>query len=78
MWTAVSHGWVTRIEKKTKRRLNGPANEEGSAVEQFAPKAGSTGSLRITDLRKVLSAIRYLARSGREWCILSVHFRLNK
>jgi putative transposase len=44
---------MAEIEKKTKRY-----------IEPFLPGAAKSGRPARTDLREVLNAIRYLARSG--------------
>ena len=39
-------------------------------VEPFVPKPARTGRRRVVDLREVLNAIRYLARTGCGWRML--------
>ena len=66
---------MARIGKRTKRYPSALTDEEWSAVEPFLPKAEKLGSPRRTGLSEVLSAIRYLVRSGCEWQMPPVHFQ---
>lgn len=74
MWTSESRGRMARIEKKTKRYPSDLTDEEWALVEPLLPKPAKTGRKRVTDLREVLNAIRYMVRSGCEWRMLPVHF----
>ena len=67
---------MAEIEKKTRRYPTDLTDEEGSQVEPLLPKPGTTGRQRRIDLREVLNAIRYLARTGCGWRMLPVHFPL--
>ncbi|NJM36088.1 MAG: IS5 family transposase [Rhodomicrobium sp.] len=74
MWTAANRGRMAAIEKKTRRYPTDLTNEEWSQVEPLLPKPGRTGRRRHVDLREVLNAIRYLARTGCGWRMLPVNF----
>jgi putative transposase len=65
---------MARIEKKTKRYPSDLTDEEWVAIERYLPGPASTGRKRRIDLREVLSAIRYMVRSGCEWRMLPIHF----
>lgn len=62
------------IEKKTRRYPTDLTDEEWSQVEPLLPKPAGTGRRRETELREVLNAIRYLARTGCGWRMLPVNF----
>ena len=55
---------MAEIEKKTKRYPTDLTDEEWARIEPFLPGAATSGRPARTDLREVLNAIRYLARSG--------------
>ena len=74
MWTAANRGRMAAIEKKTRRYPTDLTGEEWSQVEPLLPKRGRTGRRRRIDLREVLNAIRYLARTGCGWRMLPVNF----
>jgi transposase len=65
---------MAAIEKKTRRYPTDMTDEEWSQVEPLLPKRGRTGRRRRIDLREVLNAIRYLARTGCGWRMLPVNF----
>ena len=65
---------MAEIEKKTRRYPTDLTDEEWSQVEPLLPKPGTTGRQRRIDLRDVLNAVRYLARTGCGWRMLPVHF----
>ena len=65
---------MAEIEHKTKRYPTDLTDEEWSRVEPLLPKPGRTGRRRRTDLREVLNAIRYLARTGCGWRMLPHDF----
>jgi transposase len=52
------------IEKKMKRYPTDLTDEESSQIEPLLPKPARTGHRQTADLREVINAIRYLARSG--------------
>lgn len=66
---------MAAIEKKTRRYPTDLTDEEWSQVEPLLPKPGKTGRRRRIDLREVLNAIRYLARTGCGWRMLPVNFQ---
>ena len=74
MWTAANRGRMAAIEKKTHRYPTDLTDEEWLQVEPLLPKRGRTGRRRRIDLREVLNAIRYLARTGCGWRMLPVNF----
>lgn len=65
---------MAAIEKKTRRYPTDLTDEEWSQVEPLLPKPGKTGRRRRLDLRAVLNAIRYLARTGCGSRMLPVNF----
>lgn len=60
------------IEKKTRRYPTALTDEEWSQGEPLLPKPAGTGRRREIELREVLNAIRYLARTGCSWRMLPV------
>lgn len=65
---------MAEIEKKTKRYPTDLTDEEWTRIEPFLPGAAKSGRPARTDLREVLNAIRYLARSGGGWRMLPKDF----
>jgi len=65
---------MAEIERKTKRYPPDVTDEEWSRIQALLPKPARTGRRRRTDLREVVNAIRYLARTGCGWRMLPVHF----
>jgi FixJ family two-component response regulator/transposase len=65
---------MAEIEKKTKRYPTDSTDEEWARIEPFLPGAAKSGRPARTDLREVLNAIRYLARSGGGWRVLPKDF----
>ena len=65
---------MAEIERKTKRYPTDLTNEEWVTVEPFLPPPAKTGRQREADLREVLNAIRYLARTGCGWRMLPKDF----
>ena len=63
---------MAKIEKKTKRYPTDLTDEEWDRIVPFFPrmKAGVTG----VDMREILNAIRYIARSGCGWRMLPKDF----
>ena len=51
-----------------------PGGTTWAQVEPLMPRAARRGRKPSVDLREVLNAIRYLARSGGGWRMLPVHF----
>jgi len=65
---------MAEIEKKTKRYPTDLTDEEWKKVEPFLPCAARTGRKRLVDLREILNAIRYVARTGCGWRMLPKDF----
>lgn len=74
MWTDKHRERQVRQCAKTKRYPSDLTDAEWKAIEPLLPRPATTGRRRVTDLREVLNAIRYLVRSGCEWRMLPVHF----
>ena len=74
MWTAANRGRMADIEKKTKRYPTDLTDEEWSRIAPLLPQPGRTGRPRRLDLREILNAIRYLARTGCGWRMLPKDF----
>lgn len=74
MWTPATRGRMAEIAKKTKRYPTDLTDEEWARVEPFLPGVAKSGRPVETDLREVLNAIRYLARSGGGWRMLPKDF----
>lgn len=73
MWTRANRARMAKIEKKTKRYPTDLPNEEWSRVAPLPPPS-KTGRKRNVDLREILNATRYLARSGYGWRMLPKDF----
>jgi transposase len=67
MWTPAPRGRMAEIEKKSKRYPTDLTDEEWVRIQPFLPGLARCGRPVETDLREVLNAIRYLARSGGGW-----------
>jgi transposase len=65
---------MAAIEKKTRRYSTDLTDDEWLQVAPFLPRPGKTGRRRQIDLREVLNAIRYLARTGCGWRMLPINF----
>src|SRR5246127_143608 len=74
MWTASHRQRLAIIEKSSKRYPTDLTDMEWQTVEPLLPRPGKTGRRRRVDLREVLNAIRYLARSGGGWRMLPKDF----
>ena len=74
MWTDKSRGRVAKIARKTKRYPTDLTDEEWAFIQPYLPKVARRGRKPSTDLRDVLNALRYLARTGGGWRMLPVHF----
>ena len=62
------------IEKKTKRYPSDLTDEEWERIAPFLPPPAKKGRKPEVDLREVLNAIRYMARSGGGWRMLPKDF----
>jgi len=65
---------MAKIERKTKRYPTDLTDEEWAIIEPFLPVAAKRGRHVETDLREVLNALRYMARSGGGWRMLPKDF----
>src|SRR6201992_606419 len=74
MWTASHRQRLAIIEKSSKRYPTDLTDMEWQTVEPLLPRPGKTGRGRRVDLREVLNAIRYLARTGCGWRMLPHDF----
>jgi transposase len=74
MWTDGHRQRLAEIEKKTKRYPTDLTDEEWLAIEPMLPRVGKTGRKRTVDLREVVNAIRYMARSAGGWRMLPKDF----
>jgi putative transposase len=61
-------------EKKTKRYPSDLTDEEWERINPLLPKPAKRGRKPDVDLREVLNAIRYMARSGGGWRMLPRDF----
>lgn len=55
------------FERHAKRYPTDLTDEEWAFIEPFLPCASKRGRTPTTDLRAVLDALRYLARTGGGW-----------
>src|ERR1700680_2157890 len=74
MWTRANRGRMADIEKKTKRYPTDLTDEEWDRITPFLPKPAKRGRKPNVDLREVLNAIRYIARTGCSWRMLPKDF----
>jgi putative transposase len=74
MWTKASRGRMADLERRTKRYPTDLTDEEWAIVQPFLPPPPKRGRRPTTDLREVLNALRYLARSGGGWRMLPKDF----
>ena len=65
---------MAKIEKQTKRYPTDLTDAEWSRVEPLLPGSSRTGRRRSVDLREILNAIRYMARTGGGWRMLPKDF----
>ena len=65
---------MAEIERKAKRYPTDLTDEEWARIEPLLPKPAKTGRQRQVDLREVLNAIRYMARSSGGWRMLPRDF----
>jgi putative transposase len=62
------------IARKTKRYPSDLTDEEWAQLEPLMPKPARRGRQRSVDLREMLNAIRYMARSAGGWRMLPSEF----
>jgi len=65
---------MAELGRKTKRYPSDLTDEEWARIEPLLPKPSQRGRKPAVDLREVLNAIRYMARSAGGWRMLPVHF----
>ena len=74
MWTQANRGRMADIAKKTKRYPSDLTDEEWGRIAPLLPRPAKKGRKPAVDLREVLNAIRYMARSGGGWRMLPNDF----
>src|SRR3989304_6211568 len=74
MWTPANRGRMAKIEKKTKRSPSDLTDEEWERIRPLLPRPAKKGRKPEVDLREVVNAIRYMARSGGGWRMLPNNF----
>ncbi|MDR6182250.1 transposase [Asaia bogorensis NBRC 16594] len=62
------------IEKNTKRYPTDLTDAEWERVRPFLPPVAKRGRKPTADMREMLNAIRYMARSGGGWRMLPTNF----
>jgi putative transposase len=65
---------MAEIARKTKRYPTDLTDEEWERVQPLLPKPPRRGRKLSVDLREILNAIRYMARSGGGWRMLPTNF----
>ncbi len=73
MWTKEHRARQAAFEHR-RRYPTDLTDEEWERIVPFLPAPAGRGRPPKTDLREVLNAIRYMARSGGGWRMLPVHF----
>jgi transposase len=71
MWTEITR---RRYERAVPRYASNLSDAEWALIEPFMPVRKLLGRPRETDLRAVLDAILYIARSGCQWRMLPKDF----
>ncbi|MFG1329600.1 IS5 family transposase [Xanthobacter autotrophicus] len=74
MWTRESRGRMAGFERRAKRYPTDLTEEEWRFIQPFLPPVPKLGRKPKTDLREVLDALRYLARTGGGWRMLPNDF----
>lgn len=74
MWTRENRGRMADIARKTKRYPTDLTDEEWLRIQPLLPKSPKRGRKVSVDLREMLNAIRYMARSGGGWRMLPINF----
>jgi putative transposase len=62
------------IARKTKRYPSDLTDEEWGRIKPLLPKPPKRGRKLTVDLREILNAIRYMARSAGGWRMLPTDF----
>ena len=76
MWTQASRGRTAECKQRAKRYPTNLTDEEWPFIQPFLPPVLKRDRKPTTDLREVLDALRYLARTGGGWQMLPNDFRL--
>ncbi|NPD69826.1 IS5 family transposase (plasmid) [Lichenicola cladoniae] len=74
MWTRVSRGRMAKIAKKTKRYPSDLTDAEWLLIQPLLPPVAKRGRKPTADMREMLNAVRYMARSGGGWRMLPTNF----
>jgi putative transposase len=74
MWTDESRRRMANVEKRAKRYPTDLTDAEWAVVEPLLPKPPRRGRKPSVDLRTIMDAIRYMARSGGGWRMLPNDF----
>jgi transposase len=72
MWTKEHRKRQAAFERR--RSPSDLSDAEWQRVKSLLPKPARRGRRPKVDLREILNAIRYLARAGRGWRMLPIHF----
>ena len=74
MWTRASRGRMAEIARKTKRYPTDLTDVEWERVRPLLPPVSERGRKPKVDMREMLNAVRYMARSGGGWRMLPTNF----
>jgi transposase len=67
MWTPESRQRMVKFERRAKRYPTDLTDAEWERIVPHLPKPPLRGRKAGVDLRQILDAIRYMARSGGGW-----------
>jgi transposase len=65
---------MAEIARKTKRYPSDLTDEQWVRLEPLMPKKARQGRKPAVDLREILNAVRYMARSAGGWRMLPIYF----
>lgn len=74
MWTKAHRAKQARQERRSQRYPTDLTDTEWILIEPWLPRPAKRGRRRGVDLREVLNATRYLARTGCGWRMLPKDF----
>lgn len=74
MWTRQTRGRMAEIERRTKRYPSDLTDAEWARIAPLLALRPGRGRKPGVDLREVVNAIRYMARSGGGWRMLPKDF----
>jgi len=74
MWTDEARSRMANLERRAKRYPTVLTDDEWERIKPLLPKAPRRGRKPSVDLRTILDAIRYMARSGGGWRMLPNDF----